>query len=319
MLQRVFKRGVLGRRMSSMKSGSRPLVVFHVKPDDAGLKAARKAARAAFELEGFQTADLERVSKIPQGSFVACIGGDGTFLAAVRDVGAARHHVQFLGIHGSQGLGFLHSVSLPSKPSDVKPWARRLAKRLKAEKFEPSMLWGLETKVHGKTIWALNDIVISRGAVSRMVPLKVSVDGQVLYRRVRGDGMIVATATGSTAYSLSAGGPVLYPTLKSILLTPVCPQDVASRPIVIGGWSRVDIEVLESKSKVHLTIDGQQGLELVAGDQLTLVRAQSPISCLVPKTPSRDSVSHFYFERLRSKLGFGEMNRLFSANPEGDI
>jgi len=146
---------------------------------------------------------------------------------------------------------------------------------------------------------ALNDIVITRGALSRMIELDVSVDGQPVCH-VKADGLIVATATGSTAYNLSAGGPIVQPNVDALVLTPIAPHTLTNRPIVIPATSTVRVQPnMQERDEVFVTFDGQAGFELQAGDEVTIRRADTPLRLIRPSTRS-------YFEVLRTKLKWGE-------------
>ncbi len=164
--------------------------------------------------------------------------------------------------------------------------------------------WGLETVHKNENHWALNDFVFSKGPLSRMIQLKVSVGNEVLLNRMRGDGLIISTSTGSTAYSLSAGGPVVYPSLDVVILTPICPHEVSQRPLVLEGARDLTIEVLDfASSTVFLTLDGQSQIEINPGTKMTVKRSQNPIPWLIPKVSSFKARS--FIDQLRFKLGYG--------------
>jgi NAD+ kinase len=138
---------------------------------------------------------------------------------------------------------------------------------------------------------------------SRLVWLRIFVDGGELFSRLRGDGFIVSSALGSTAYSLSAGGPVVDPLLKNILVTPICPQTLAHRSVLLGENAVVRVEVLDNDTPSYLTGDGQAGSEFGAGQSLEVRRAERPVLFCVPY-----KLAPAYrepFQALRGKLGFG--------------
>jgi NAD+ kinase len=149
----------------------------------------------------------------------------------------------------------------------------------------------------------MNDAVITKSALSRMLSLKIKVSGQELFARFRGDGFIVASALGSTAYGLSAGGPILHPALKNLSLTPVCPQTLAHRSVILSGEETVSLEVLEGGGSAYLTDDGQEGVEIAPGTRVEVSRAQKPLKFLVPTEMAPGYAD--YFPVLREKLGFG--------------
>ena len=144
---------------------------------------------------------------------------------------------------------------------------------------------------------ALNDVVITKSAMSRIVNLSVSVEGQHA-TAYRADGLIISTPTGSTAYSLSAGGPILFPTMDAVVLTPICSHTLTNRPIVLPGFQRVEV-TLRSDQEVMLTIDGQVGVPLRENDTVA-VRQAAPRIRLV-RFPQKD-----FFSVLRTKLKWGE-------------
>jgi NAD+ kinase len=145
---------------------------------------------------------------------------------------------------------------------------------------------------------ALNDVVVTRGALSRMIDVQVAVDGQPV-TVVKADGIIVATATGSTAYNLSAGGPIVLPTVDALVLTPIAPHTLTLRPLVLPGTARVELApVVEPQSEIVLTFDGQYGIPLEAGDRVEIARAARVLTLL---RVSRRT----HFDMLREKLKWG--------------
>ena len=145
---------------------------------------------------------------------------------------------------------------------------------------------------------ALNDAVITKGASARIVDLEAHADGQ-LVTTYHADGLIVSTPTGSTAYSLSAGGPILLPDVPSLLLTPICPHALTQRPLVLPDSAAIEVVVHPRGGEVQLAIDGQEGAPLHEGDRVAVRRSEHPALLLVPPQRSR-------FEVLRSKLRWGE-------------
>lgn len=174
---------------------------------------------------------------------------------------------------------------------------------------EPRSLLEVEqTKAGGdrSTFRALNDLVLAKSALSRMIELLLSVDGR-LVARYRADGLVVSTPTGSTAYNLSAGGPILHPLLPVSVLTPICPHTLTLRPLVVPDTSLIEVEIEaredapESRAdRVYLTVDGQEGCEIGFGDRIRVTRAAQP--AYLVRTGERSSI----FEGLRNKLHWGE-------------
>jgi NAD+ kinase len=222
---------------------------------------------------------------------VIVLGGDGTLLKAARLYG--HQEAPVLGVNLG-GLGFLTEISLDE--------LRLLMDRILQGDYQVENRMVLtagifrEGEVH-PVIPFLNDVVINKGAVARIIDLETSIGGQFL-TSYRGDGLIVATPTGSTAYNLSAGGPILHPALKTILLTPICPFTLTNRPIILQDDAVIDIRLGTKASEVWLTFDGQVGYPLNAGD---LVRVQKTVKSIrLIKTPFKN-----YFEILRTKLKWG--------------
>jgi NAD+ kinase len=204
-----------------------------------------------------------------QVDLLLIFGGDGTILRAVRAI--AGSHTPLLGINiGS--LGFLTAV-----PSDG--LAQALRQVWKGEfAFESRILIEASGRGSGQVIdeTALNDIVISRGIASRLIELEVRVNGDPL-TRYRCDGLIISSPTGSTAYSLSAGGAVVFPTAQVFELTPVCPHTLSNRSLIVPATATIDVTVITPKPATILSADGQVVSELVVGDQLTIRRSRRAV------------------------------------------
>ena len=196
-------------------------------------------------------------------------GGDGTMLHVARDI--AGSSTPMLGVNLG-GLGFLTAV-----PSDELP--RALNHIWRGEfKFESRDLIEAGGVCQGQTIraTALNDIVVSRGAVSRLISLDVSVDGE-LVTRYRCDGLIISSPTGSTAYSLAAGGAVVLPTAEVFVLTPICPHALSNRSIILPLASTLRVKAVTPQPATILSADGEVVADLDAGDEITIRRSRSAI------------------------------------------
>jgi NAD+ kinase len=214
-------------------------------------------------------------------------GGDGTFLYAARLVAAKG--VPLLGINlGS--LGFLTEVKLEEMHA-------ALERLLSGEYWlEERVLLDVSVSRNGDPVaqyLALNDAVINKGALARIIEMEVSVNSE-LVTITRADGLIISTPTGSTAYSLAAGGPILYPTLGAFILTPICPHTLSNRPVVVPDSSPVGV-CLRHGADVMLTVDGQVGTPLLQGDCIQFKKADSTIR-LIQATDST------FFRLLREKL-----------------
>jgi NAD+ kinase len=270
------------------------------KPESA------EAARLAVEMtEAFRKKGLRVETEISDKTeLLVALGGDGTLLGAVRDLGSLREKIPVLGVHMSRGRGFLHPLATPPTGEKRTRWVEALGEALVAGKYRFLDRWGLEGGVRGETPrWALNDFVITKGALSRMIDMRILIEGEPMFEPLRGDGLILSSPTGSTAYALSAGGPILHASLKNILLTPVCPHELTARSIVLSGETRVAVEIVGDKGRSYLTIDGQCGEELAPGTVLEVGLSRAPIRVLEPELaewPSRR-----YHEQLRTKLGLG--------------
>ncbi len=144
----------------------------------------------------------------------------------------------------------------------------------------------------------LNDAVINKGALARIIYLRTTINGEYV-TTFRADGLILSTPTGSTAYSLSAGGPIVYPSLKTIIITPICPHTLTNRPIIIPDDAVIRTTLESESEEVFLTVDGQVGFPMERGDTVEVEKA--PARVLLIESPYKG-----YFEVLRTKLGWGE-------------
>jgi len=231
---------------------------------------------------------------LAQGAdLVLSLGGDGAMLAASRM--AARWGIPVLGLHLG-GLGFLTQTSGLSPEEALE---RTLSGRYE---IEHRMMLSAHVARGGKrvqSLLALNDIVVRNGAFSRLVRLTAKVNDRFL-AVFPADGVIISTPTGSTAYSLSAGGPIVEPTAEVMLLTPICPHALAARPLVMPASERVEVEVpaLAPEEQVMVTADGQVAFCLAGGDAITVRRAPRRVRIV-----SLGDLS--FYERLRGKLGWG--------------
>jgi len=220
------------------------------------------------------------------------LGGDGTLLSAARALGS--HKVPILAVNLG-GLGFLTSVTLDElypMLEQILSGQHRTGERMMLE--AEIMRGGKAAERHT----ALNDAVANKGALARMLDFDVAVDGDHV-GRYRADGLIVATPTGSTAYSLAAGGPIVHPGLDAFVITPICPHMLTNRPLVIPGTSRVEIDFSAATGPVYVTLDGQIGIQLLPMDALLIRKSASNVVFVRPPRKT-------YFEILRSKLRWGE-------------
>ena len=225
-----------------------------------------------------------------QVDLVVVLGGDGTLLSMARAVGDLG--VPLLGVNLG-GLGFLTATTLEEMLPALEAL---LAGRMAADE---RMMLTTRLVRNGQRLCeyaALNDVVITKAAMSRIIDLAVSVEGQHATEH-RADGLIISTPTGSTAYSLSAGGPILFPTMDAIVLTPICSHTLTNRPIVLPGMHRVEVTLLADQ-EVMVTVDGQVGVNLKQGDTVEVVKAAARIRLV--RFPQTD-----FFSVLRTKLKWG--------------
>ena len=224
-----------------------------------------------------------------QTDLLMVFGGDGTMLRVARETAASRTPI--LGINVGS-LGFLTDVQAHQLPLALRQiWAGECV-------LETRSLIAASGLANGQRLaeTALNDFVISRGAAPRLIELEVRVDGAPL-TRYRCDGLIVCTPTGSTAYSLSAGGAVVSPTADVFTLTPICPHTLSNRSVIIGLDSLVQVRVLSERVDTILTADGQKTIPLAAGDEISIRRSRHGVRLLHLAGSS-------FFETLRRKLNW---------------
>ncbi|MBF0379436.1 MAG: NAD(+)/NADH kinase [Magnetococcales bacterium] len=232
--------------------------------------------------------------KLPHNrDLVVVIGGDGTFIAACRAVGTTG--TPLLGINMGR-LGFLTEVT---KDAMLSTMAEILDGRYTIEK---RMLLAIKIKRKNKEILkylVLNDAVIHKGALARMLEYEVAIDKQFVFSS-RADGLIISSPTGSTAYSLSAGGPIIHPTLNTILLVPICPHTLTNRPIAVPGDGIISITLSNISSlDQRLTLDGQTGFPLQEGDKILIKQSKHQLHVL-------HAADRNYYSILREKLRWGE-------------
>jgi NAD+ kinase len=227
---------------------------------------------------------------------VIVLGGDGTLLAMAKAIAESGHDIPILAVNFGS-LGFLTEItrpeifqSLDTVISGKATHDLRMMLRASATRAGQPLVSHL----------ALNDVVFSRTALSRMIELEVSVGDQFV-TSVKADGLIVATPTGSTAYNLAAGGPIVHPSMDALVLTPIAPHTLTNRPIVISADREVRVKSAGTNAgnEVYVTLDGQTGFALSEGDEIAITKAERPIRLIRATTRS-------YFEVLRQKLKWNE-------------
>jgi NAD+ kinase len=224
---------------------------------------------------------------------ILVFGGDGTFLRVARLV--CKYDIPILGVNLG-GLGFLTEITI----DELYPTLERIISgEYVIEKRE--MLYATIHRDSADRIGdyiVLNDVVINKGAVARMIDLAIYINGSHV-TTFRADGIILSTPTGSTAYSLSAGGPIVYPTLPLTIITPICPHTLTNRPLVVSNETTIRIKFLTDTHDVYLTLDGQVGVTLKMGDVIEVGKSDTSVKLI--RSPFRD-----YFTILKTKLLWGE-------------
>ena len=235
---------------------------------------------------------LSREQIAAQSDLLLVLGGDGTLLAAARF--AASRCIPILPINMGS-LGFLTSFTVDELyPALEETLAGRAA-------FSTRTMLLVELERAGRVIdtqHVLNDAVINNSALARMIELELSIDHDFVVR-YRADGLVVATPTGSTAYSLSAGGPIVHPTVEAIIISPICPHTLTDRPVVVRDSALIEVKFTGTAESVLLTLDGQTGVPLQENDTIRITRSSQCLQLIQPPKKS-------YFDILRNKLKWGE-------------
>lgn len=239
-------------------------------------------------ITGYTTLNMSAIGT--HADLAVVLGGDGTMLWVARAL--MDDNIPLIGINRGR-FGFLTDLTADSMLEGV---GKILAGAFNTEQ---RMLLSAFILHNGKTVGhgiAMNDVVISKGSIARLIELEVNIDGQFVYKQ-RSDGLIISTPTGTTAYSLSAGGPILHPTLDAIALVPICPHTLSNRPIAINSASKVEVTLIQAEDAcIHF--DGQQQLSFQQGDKILVQRADKTVSLLHP-------LGHSHYDMLREKLNWG--------------
>jgi NAD+ kinase len=280
--------GIISRpRRSNLSEVVPPLLSWL---EDRGIHVAYDQETASSLAEPSEGRSREQVAAA--SDLLLVLGGDGTLLAAARV--AAPRGIPILPINMGS-LGFLTSFMLEElypALEDILAGRLTISERvmLHAELERGNKILDKQT--------VLNEVVINKGALARMIELELSIDKDFVCR-YRADGLIVASPTGSTAYSLSAGGPIVHPSVESFIITPICPHTLSDRPVVVGDTSIIEVKLSVGTESVFLTLDGQKGIPLQATDRVRVSRAQQLLKLI--QTPNKS-----YFQILRNKLKWGE-------------
>jgi NAD+ kinase len=276
-----------------------------VKPDhDEALRTAGELAQwlAAREIELVEkpycpaeatqeNADTVSASLCATADLIVVLGGDGTMISTARLIGDA--DVLVLGInYGS--LGYLTDFRIEEMYSALEAILDGHYKVDRRVMISAEHWRGSEMLAKGRV---LNDVVINKAALARIIEINVSLDGQFV-TTYRADGLIIATPTGSTAYNLSAGGPIVYPSMNAIVVTPICPFTLSNRPIVVPDIAEIELKLENENEGVILTLDGQIGHAMKTGDRAVIRKSRTTFNLVQP--PNRN-----YFDVLRNKLKWG--------------
>jgi NAD+ kinase len=222
---------------------------------------------------------------------IVVLGGDGTMIATARMV--ADCDVLVLGINYG-GLGYLTDFRIEEMYSAIESILAGDYEVDQRVMLDVEHRRGNEIAGSGRV---LNDVVINKAALARIIEIEVTLNGQFV-NSFRSDGLIVATPTGSTAYNLSAGGPIVYPSMNAVLLTPICPFTLTNRPIVVPDRAEIELKLIDGHEGVILTLDGQTGFSMNGGDTVRIRKSETTLNLLQP--PNRN-----YFDVLRNKLKWG--------------
>ncbi|NOX75086.1 MAG: NAD(+) kinase [Gammaproteobacteria bacterium] len=284
--------GIIGKHSDPTGGGTLKELIAYLQEQKLNVLVDKNSLELAPELVGkFEAVDREILGE--RCDLAIVVGGDGTILNAARSL--VDHEVPILGVNLGR-LGFLADIS----PSDL---AEKLNRILNGEyQEEQRTLLHAQVLREGEQISssaAFNDVVIHTSNVARMVEYETYIGGQFV-NITRSDGLIVSTPTGSTAYALSGGGPILHPALNALVLVPICPHTMSYRPIVVDADSCIEI-VLSASNQAHaqVTCDGQIDLGLKNGDRIVIEKKPNPIRLIHP-------ANYNYYGILRAKLHWGK-------------
>ena len=293
---RVARVGLIAKRGLEAASGVLAELAGWLEARDVYSVFETETAALAEVPPGRATVSREDLPR--ECDLIVVLGGDGTLIGMAGRIARAGTDVPILGVNFGS-LGFLTEITLPELYESLEA---ALAGRATLE--ERAML--ATRTIRNDAIFAdhivLNDIVITKGALSRIIEISVTV-GDAPVTRFRADGLIIASPTGSTAYNLAAGGPIVHPAVDAMLLTPIAPHTLTNRPVVIPASSDVHVRpIMEKQDEVFVTFDGQAGFPLQAHDLVSVRRAARPLRIV-------KSAKRSYFELLREKLKWGGDNR----------
>ncbi len=247
-----------------------------------GIAAILESIKKILCDNGIDFSVCDSTNELTGFDIIITIGGDGTIIHAAK--AGAEKNIPILGINAGR-IGYL---------ADISPDELNLLTALKCGDYKTEERMLLEVTLGKEKYYCLNEAVISKGSLSRMIDIKLSVDGCPI--SYRADGLIAATPTGSTAYSMSAGGPIVDPSLDLFLITPICSNSLFDRPIILNGDSAITVETIcPENTEVFLTIDGEKSVKITPKDSLTIKRAPHTAKLIKIKDSS-------FYETLSEKM-----------------
>lgn len=237
----------------------------------------------------FESRKIEIVDKVGKADFGVVIGGDGTLLRSFRNF-IFKRNLYVIAINAGS-LGFVTEIK---KERMIEEYDNFLSGKFKYEKRHI-----LEVELDGQIYYALNEVVLSKaGITSRVLRVNFKTNGEYMCT-YKGDGVIVATPTGSTAYSMSAGGPILKSDMKAMVITPIAPHNLNTRPIVIGGDERVEMRIEDERRMGQVIIDGQTNKRITSAEEIRVEYSRFTLNLVIPKDRN-------YYSVLREKLKWGD-------------
>jgi NAD+ kinase len=278
--------GVISKPRSELAAGIVPELIAWLTEKNIRVRLDPETAAYAGQSDSLPRQD------VPQGAqLVIVLGGDGTLLSAARAIGG--RDIPLFAVNMG-GLGFLTAITV----DEIYPQLERALHgdfRISRRRMLHSELWRGGEFLAGYE--ALNDVVLTKAEIARMIDLEIQIDGHFVCT-YRVDGLIIATPTGSTGYSLSAGGPIVYPTVAALAITPICPHTLSNRPVIVPDDKVIQVINRSADGSTYLTIDGQVGELLHDGDQVLCRRSESSISLIRPP-------NMLFFDVLGQKLKWG--------------
>lgn len=243
------------------------------------------------EAEKYKIKTVEAEEFRTRADLIVVLGGDGTMISAARALGAKA--IPVLGInYGS--LGYLTEFRIEEMTGALEAIFAGNYKIDRRVMLDVQLRRGLDILESGRI---LNEVVVGKTALAKIIETEITLDN-LFVNSFRSDGFIVATPTGSTAYNLSAGGPIVYPSMDAVLLTPICPFTLSNRPIVVPDTAEINIRLTNANDGASMTLDGQIGFQMRSGDRVSITKSRLNFNLVQP--PNRN-----YFDVLRDKLKWG--------------